>query len=239
MHDEDAVTRTETVEVRTLVRLTDLQAVDALFVSVWGAGTPVLGVELLRALSHEGGYVSGAFLQGELVGASAGFLGRHGDRLSLHSHVTGVSPRARGAHVGRALKLHQREWAASQGIEVVTWTFDPLVRRNAWFNIGRLGARPVEYLVDFYGPMPDPINAGDESDRLLMVWDVSSPLPTVVLDGEQHRVIPTPEDIESLRGTDPVAARHWRARLRAELSGPVADGQVVGFTREGDYLIRD
>ena len=54
MHDEDAVTRTETVEVRTLVRLTYLQAVDALFVSVWGACTPVLGVELLRALSHEG-----------------------------------------------------------------------------------------------------------------------------------------------------------------------------------------
>ena len=239
MHDEDAVTRTETVEVRTLVRLTDLQAVDALFVSVWGAGTPVLGVELLRALSHEGGYVSGAFLQGELVGASAGFLGRHGDRLSLHSHVTGVSPRARGAHVGRALKLHQREWAASQGIEVVTWTFDPLVRRNAWFNIGRLGARPVEYLVDFYGPMPDPINAGDESDRLLMAWDVALPLPTEALENDLHRAIATPSDIESLRGTDPAAARQWRMRLREDLSEPVAKGQVVGFTREGDYLIRD
>lgn len=239
MHPEDGDTRRDTVEVRPLGLLSELQMVDALFVSVWGPGVPVLGVELLRALSHEGGYVCGAFLRGELVGASAGFLGRHGNRLSLHSHVTGVSPRARGAHVGRALKLHQREWAASQRIDVVTWTFDPLVRRNAWFNIGRLGARPIEYLVDFYGPMSDSINADDESDRLLMAWDISSPLPTVALDGGQHQVIATPEDIESLRVTDPVAARQWRTRLRAELSGPVADGRIVGFTREGGYVLRD
>ena len=239
MRHVDSHTRIDTVEVRALEQLTELRAVDALFESVWGVGIPTLGAEFLRSLSHEGGYVTGAFLRGQLVGASVGFRGIHHNRLSLHSHVTGVSPQARGAHVGTALKLPQRDWALAHGIEVVTWTFDPLVRRKAWFNIGRLGARPVEYLVNFYGSMRDSINAGDESDRLLMAWDVSSPLPTVVLDGEQHRVIPTPEDIESLRGTDPVAARHWRARLRAELSGPVADGQVVGFTREGGYVLRD
>ena len=153
--------------------------------------------------------------------------------------MTGVSPRARGSHVGRALKLHQREWAASHGIPVVTWTFDPLVRRNAWFNISRLGARPVEYLINFYGRMPDAINAGDESDRLLMAWDVSVPLPTEALEALHHRVIATPEDIERLRGTDPAAARHWRMRLREELMKPVAQGQVVGFTREGGYILLD
>ena len=239
MQAQDAAARTEPVEVRALEQLADLRGVDALFESVWGTGIPILGVELLRALSHEGGYVSGAFLRGELVGASAGFLGNHGNRLSLHSHVTGVSPRARGSHVGRALKLHQREWAASHGIPVVTWTFDPLVRRNAWFNISRLGARPVDYLINFYGRMPDAINAGDESDRLLMAWDVSAPLPTEALEALHHRVIATPEDIERLRGTDPAAARHWRMRLREELRGPVEQGQVVGFTREGGYILLD
>ena len=239
MRHVDSPTRIDTVEVRALEQLTELRAVDALFESVWGVGIPTLGAEFLRSLSHEGGYVTGAFLRGQLVGASVGFRGIHHNRLSLHSHVTGVSPQARGAHVGTALKLHQRDWALAHGIEVVTWTFDPLVRRNAWFNIGRLGARPVEYLVNFYGPMCDSINAGDESDRLLMAWDVALPLPTEALENDLHRAIATPSDIESLRGTDPAAARQWRMRLREDLSEPVAKGQVVGFTREGDYLIRD
>jgi predicted GNAT superfamily acetyltransferase len=230
------------VHVRLLEQLPDLQAIDMLFASVWGAKLPMLGVELLRAIGHAGGYVSGAYLQGQLVGASAGFLGRHHGQLALHSHVTGVIPSARGAHVGRALKLHQRDWARHQGIGLVTWTFDPLVRRNAWFNIGRLGAMPVEYLVDFYGAMPDAINTGDESDRILAAWDVTVPLPIpqspdeVETDG--HRLIMTPEDIEQLRGNDPVSARRWRLRVRDELMGPVTAGQVVGFTRGGAYLVR-
>ena len=80
---------------------------------------------------------------------------------------------------------------------------------------------------------------GDESDRLLMAWDVSAPLPTEALEALHHRVIATPEDIERLRGTDPAAARHWRMRLREELRGPVEQGQVVGFTREGGYILLD
>ena len=87
--------------------------------------------------------------------------------------------------------------------------------------------------------MPDAINAGDESDRLLMAWDVSVPLPTEARQALHHRVIATPEDIERLRGTDPAAARHWRMRLREELRRPVAQGQVVGFTREGGYILLD
>ena len=71
------------------------------------------------------------------------------------------------------MKLHQRAWAADHGLAWVTWTFDPLVRRNAWFNIGVLGAEVHEYLVDFYGPIDDSINAGDESDRLLVAWPTS------------------------------------------------------------------
>ena len=225
------------VAVRSLDRLDELATVDGLFVSVWGPGIPALGVELLRALSHEGGYVAGAYRQGELVGASVGFLGQHGCRLSLHSHATGVSPQARGLNVGRALKLHQRDWAATRGVEVITWTFDPLVRRNAWFNIGRLGARPVDYLVDFYGPMSDSINAGDASDRLLMAWEVSPPALVSPAVDDDHCLIPTPEDIEVLRVTDPIAARTWRLRLREELREPVTQRRVLGFTREGEYVV--
>lgn len=225
------------VTVRQLDQLGELRGIDELFVSVWGPGIPTIGVELLRALSHEGGYVAGAFREETLVGASVGFLGQHHGRLSLHSHATGVSPQARGLNVGRALKLHQRDWAATRGVELITWTFDPLVRRNAWFNIGRLGALPVDYLVDFYGPMSDAINAGDASDRLLMAWEVSPTPPITRPADDDCLLIPTPEDIESLRITDPVAARTWRLRLREELLDPVSRQRVVGFTREGDYVI--
>lgn len=226
-----------TPEVRLLTELSELRGIDPLFASVWGLGTPVIGVELLRALSHAGGYVSGAYLDGALVGACVGFLGSHDGRLALHSHATGVSPRARGLRLGRALKLHQRAWAAEHGVELVTWTFDPLVRRNAWFNIARLGARPVGYLVDFYGPMTDAINAGVPSDRLLLAWEVGGPLPTAGIEPASHRVIATPEDIESLRVTDPEAASAWRMRLREELREPVDSGLVIGFTRDGGYAL--
>ena len=208
-----------TVEVRMLDDLSDLASVDVLFASVWGPGTPVIGVELLRALSHSGGYIAGAYLEGRLVGASVGFRGSHRGRPSLHSHATGVSAQARGLHVGRTLKLHQRDWAAGSGIPLITWTFDPLVRRNAWFNIARLGARPAEYLVDFYGPMTDAVNAGDPSDRLLMVWEVDGAPPTARVETGMHRIVATPQDIETLRTSDPAAASAWRLRLREEQIG--------------------
>jgi len=238
------------LQVRVLHEIPELASVDQLFVEVWGRGVPVLGAELLRAISHAGGYVSGAYLGDRLVGASAAFLGRHGSQLALHSHATGVSPAARGLQVGRALKLHQRHWARAQGIEVITWTFDPLVRRNAWFNLALLGARPAEYLVDFYGPMSDAINAGDESDRLLVAWEVGGPeaggpegseseVANSTAAGQDGLIrIPTPADIESMRHADPAAARQWRHRLRADLHDHVQQHRVVGFTREGDYLVR-
>lgn len=226
-------------EVRLLTTLPELGAVDEMFTSVWGAGTPVIGLEILRALSHAGGYVAGAYRGGELVGASVGFVGQRDGRVSLHSHATGVSPRARGLHLGRALKMHQRAWSLEHGIRLVTWTFDPLVRRNAWFNIARLGATPAEYLVDFYGPMADAINAGDPSDRLLMVWDLESALPALDVGTDAHRIVATPEDIEMLRSVDPAEATRWRLRLREELRGPVAAGDVVGFTRGGGYVLRN
>jgi predicted GNAT superfamily acetyltransferase len=156
--------------VRTLARIADIIDAEQLFAATW-PGQPPATAGLMRALEHAGGYVAGAYLDGAMVGAAAAFLASH-PTPGLHSHVAAVAPAARSRGVGYALKLHQRAWAAEQGLQTVTWTFDPLVRRNAWFNIGKLGAGIGEYLVDFYGPMDDGINDGDESDRLLAVWPV-------------------------------------------------------------------
>jgi predicted GNAT superfamily acetyltransferase len=164
---------TADVVVRTLDRIADIADAEALFAATW-PGQPPATAGLMRALEHAGGYVAGAYLDGAMVGAAAAFLASH-PTPGLHSHVAAVTPPARGRGVGYAIKMHQRAWAAEHGLQTVTWTFDPLVRRNAWFNIGKPGVHVGEYLVDFYGRMDDGVNDGDESDRLLAVWPVPQP----------------------------------------------------------------
>jgi predicted GNAT superfamily acetyltransferase len=215
----------------------DLQGLAAVFDEIWGTTCPVVRVELLRAVEHAGGYLALAEEGGHVVGGSFGFLGRHHGAPALHSHITGLLPRVRHTGLGLAVKLHQRAWAADQGLAWIVWTFDPLVRRNAWFNLAVLGARVQEYLVDFYGPIEDAVNSGDETDRLLVAWAVTDEPPR---SREPHQLaVPTPEDIVTLRRRDPAAAAQWRRRLRTELAGRLATGaRVVGFTATGEYEVR-
>lgn len=163
------------VEVREISSVDEIDAVVALYGRVWDRGaTPALSTELMRALAKAGNYVVGAFDDGRLIGACVGFFSAPADG-ALHSHIAGVSAEVRGRDVGFALKLHQRAWALRQGVPLVSWTFDPLVRRNAYFNVVKLAGRPVEYLPDFYGGMTDGINDGDASDRLFVRWPLTAP----------------------------------------------------------------
>ncbi|HJU01391.1 MAG TPA: GNAT family N-acetyltransferase, partial [Actinomycetes bacterium] len=165
------------VVVRELYRMERLKDAQRLFEEVWrpaeGGPSPMTG-ELLRALAHARCYVVGAFAGPRMVGASAGFFTAPPE-LALHSHITGVAPGREHQGVGFALKVHQRAWALARGLDTVVWTFDPLVARNAWFNLAKLGATPTGYLEDFYGPMTDAINAGTASDRLLLTWRLRDP----------------------------------------------------------------
>jgi len=198
----------------------------------------------LMAIAHSGGYVCGAIEvdadgNERLLGASVGFLARHQGRPALHSHITGLLPGAQHAGIGRAIKLHQRAWARDNDIDWIVWTYDPLVRRNAWFNIEVLGAHVSEYVENFYGVMTDSINAHDESDRLVVAWptDPSSTRPTAP-DGAVRTTIPTPEDIVVLRRTDPTTAAEWRHRVRDGLAPALSAGSIVtGFTRDGEYVV--
>ncbi len=227
-------------DIRAVEDPAELRRVSDLFGQVWGSPTPVVPMELLRAIGHAGGYVVGAYDDDHLVGGSLGFLGRHRGKASLHSHVTGILPGVQGTGLGRVMKLHQKAWAAAHELAWVTWTFDPLVRRNAWFNIAVLGAEVHEYLVNFYGPIDDAINAGDESDRLLVGWAVGDGGPTTPPPPDRTGTVAvaTPLDIVVLRRTDRADALAWRRRMRRELGGPLAEGATVrGVTPEGEYLV--
>ncbi len=164
------------VDVRLLDQPDHFRRATEVFESVWGTGpaNSQMPAELIRALTHSGSYAAGAFVGDELTGAVVGFLGENGNGVYLHSHILGVFPGRQTKSVGYALKQHQRAWALRHGIDRITWTFDPLVRRNAHFNFQKLGVDAASYLVNFYGSMTDGINGGDESDRLLVTWDLRS-----------------------------------------------------------------
>lgn len=230
---------TEDLEIRLLDDPTEMHRIATVFDQVWGAATPLINVELARAIGHAGGYVAAAYVDGQVVGGSIGFLARHRGAAALHSHLTGVLPGVRGTGLGARLKQHQRAWAAEQGLAWVTWTFDPLVRRNARFNLRVLGAAVEEYLVDFYGPIDDAINARGESDRLLVAWSTTNDgRPNAAAAAADTVAVPTPEDVVALRRTDRAAADDWRRRLRGELGDRLAaGGRVVSFSEDGEYLV--
>ncbi|MET0233744.1 MAG: GNAT family N-acetyltransferase [Kibdelosporangium sp.] len=240
--------------------LAELHSVYELYNEIWRPDptNPPITTELLRALTKAGNYVSGAFDGDILVGACVGFFGTPSHTM-MHSHVAGVSAAAMGRSVGFALKLHQRAWAISRGLSSIAWTFDPLVSRNAYFNLAKLGATPTEYLPNFYGGMHDAINGSDESDRLLVRWDLrelkmggsqnrgdavvaldrsAAGLPVLGSLDASNLVVAVPRDIEALRTADPDGARQWRAAAREVLGALLAEGaRVTGYDRAGWYLV--
>jgi predicted GNAT superfamily acetyltransferase len=164
----------------------DARRVSRVLSEIWATDhdQPLVPAEVIRSLAHVHGYGAMAVSEAEVVGAALGFFGRDGLGFYLHSYIAGVREAQRDGSVGFALKQHQRAWALSHGLTRVTWTFDPLVRRNACFNLTKLGALAVAFHRDFYGSMHDSINAGDRSDRILVEWRLDSPL---AVDASEHR----------------------------------------------------
>jgi predicted GNAT superfamily acetyltransferase len=192
--------KTAGVVVKELESLADLAAAAGLFDQIWDpdGGNSSVRLDMLRALTKAGNYASGAYdaATGTLVGACIGFFGPP-SRAELHSHIAGVVPAGLGRSVGFALKLHQRAWCLRRDVRLVAWTYDPLIRRNAYFNLVKLGARPVEYLRNFYGVMDDVINGGTETDRVLVHWDLRS---AAAAEASAGRASPASFDAERARG---------------------------------------
>ena len=236
----DAAALAAGVSVREVADLAELEDVVRLLATIWGRDVnPPATVELLRALTKAGNYVGGAFEGGRLVGASVGFFHAPAEN-ALHSHITGVEPSLNGRHVGFALKLHQRAWALLRGVSEIAWTFDPLVSRNAYFNVVKLGARPAEYLPNFYGTMLDSINGNDDSDRLLVRWRLRSPEVVAACGGDN-----TPA-----RATDELASGATVGLGVSDVGAPVPgdlDGTTVlvavptdiGELRSGDAALAE
>ncbi|TMC74087.1 MAG: GNAT family N-acetyltransferase [Chloroflexi bacterium] len=263
----------EAAVISELRELEDLRDLESLFTGIWERSEePPVNTDILRAMAHSGNYVAGAHVGGRLVGGLVGWLGvRPAQDLHLHSHILGVVPDSPVRGLGFELKQHQRRWCLDRGVKVAEWTTDPLVRRNAYFNLHKLGAEAREYLVNFYGAMSDGLNAGEESDRLLISWQLDSALAEAAAAGSASEpdvkelvaggavavlsvgsagdavvrsssarvlICQVPEDIVTLRRSDPAAARSWRVALRQALGDAFDAGyRVSGATRAGWYVL--
>lgn len=172
-----------------IVELTELdqyRRAAQLLADVWHTadGHYPLTADALRALAYSGNYVCGAYQDDRLIGTAAAWRGAG----HLHSHIAGVLPALRAGGIGYAMKQHQRAWSLARGIPEVHWTFDPLIRRNAYFNLHKLGATATGYLPDFYGPMTDGINLGDASDRVYLRWRLASQRAIDAAAGERAEI---------------------------------------------------
>ena len=247
------------VRIRTLEDLNDQAVAVRIFDQVWVMDSGASHVEsnLLRALIHSGGYLAAAFdsSSDEPVGAAFGVVGRHQTpgqptlwHTHLHSHMAGVIDSHHNRSIGTAIKLHQRAWALSVEIDTIVWSFDPLVRRNAWLNLHKLGTEVRGYEPNFYGDMRDALNVGDPTDRVFAWWELNSPravaaaqetLPAVqVSGGDQVVIIPTPEDIITVRAQAPEQAKDWRMRVRQQfLDAQESELTVLGLDTEGSYVL--
>jgi predicted GNAT superfamily acetyltransferase len=141
--------------------------------------------ELLLTVAHNGGLVLGAWDGETLVGILFSFLGRAaGGPLKHCSHLLGVRPVYRGRGIAQALKWAQRTAVQAQGLDLITWTYDPLESPNALLNLHALGARAGIYQPNLYGAMPDGLNAGLPSDRFTVAWRLAAPAVAARAAGE-------------------------------------------------------
>lgn len=190
------------IEIRILESPEDLKFVEDIQRIIWpGNDIEIVPVHIFRASIHNGGMVLGAFLDGKLVGFVFGFPGYEvleGVKHIFHaSHMAGVHPEFRNAGIGFKLKRAQWQMVRRQGIERITWTYDPLQSRNAKLNLSKLGAVCSTYIPNYYGEMRDGLNIGMPSDRFQVDWWVNSNRVWRRLTRRDHPVVALSQYLEA------------------------------------------
>jgi len=231
------------IKISQLIKFGDLNLARQIFDQTWAmdSGTEITP-NLLQAMVHSGAYLSGAFIGDKCVGAAFAFPATT-EGLHLHSHMTAVLDDYRDQGIGFALKIDQWQWAKKNNYKEITWTFDPLVARNAKLNLIKLGVDISAYYPNFYGDMPDALNAGDESDRVMASWKVVGEQPVaksvIANPDKSDTLIKIPEDIVAIRSDDISENLKWRREVREEFMRVFEKGgKVVGFSANNEYVVR-
>jgi predicted GNAT superfamily acetyltransferase len=256
------------IEIRPVAGLREYAACEQIQRAVWG-DFGVVPDHMLLTAQRNGGLVLGAFDTAApgapMVGFVFGFLGRAEDGQLKHaSHMAAVLPAYRDGGLGARLKWAQRDHVLSQGLTLMTWTFDPLLSRNAQLNITRLGAVCRTYIRNIYGPEPEDPRGDLPSDRFRVDWwladervvarrtGLAAPLAAAALRASAPLANPDPQEpseeplgaafliqipanVEALKAADIAKARAWRYQVRALAETAFAAGyHVSAFARDDE-----
>ena len=248
----------DTIQVRPLASQAELRACVRLQQATWGDDfSDTVPTSILKVAQRIGGVALGAFDDVDLVGFVFGLTGVERGRIVHWSDMLAVRRDARNLGIGRRLKEEQRRAALEVGAEVMYWTFDPLVARNAHLNVNRLGARVAEYVENMYGLTDSVLHGLVPTDRLVVAWPtredeienrlfdvnwtVSSPdcqqapiaTPDWIAGVEGASILPhcvrveIPGDAESLLRGAPEDAARWRNSVRSAMRWGLATGYTV------------
>jgi predicted GNAT superfamily acetyltransferase len=239
--------------IKILESSEDMNAVEELQRAVWpGSETDVVPAHMLITAIHNGGLVAGAYENDQLIGFVFGFPGIEftpdGPRPKHCSHMMGIDPKHRDSGVGFALKRAQWQMVRHQGLDHITWTYDPLLSRNAYLNITKLGAVCDTYRRSEYGDMRDGLNAGLPSDRFQVDWWINTRRVEQRLSKRPRR----PLKLENFSKADlqPLYSLHFKAEgwsrppeHFAALEGKLALAEIpsdFGALKEAEFsLARD
>jgi predicted GNAT superfamily acetyltransferase len=171
----------------------ECKLIEGLIARIWDCPPEqVVPDHMLITFVHNKGVVLLARWQNEPVGFAFGFPSWQGEfELHHHSHMAGVLPAYQDRNFATQIKLAQREAVLSQGLKRMTWTFDPLLTRNANLNLRKLGAISNTYLRNVYGELQDSYNAGGiPTDRFLLDWHLTSERVTARIAGQAQPTLP-------------------------------------------------
>ncbi len=243
------------IRIRDAASVAEIELTEDLQIAAWGfSEREIAPHSALVASQHSGALVALAWEGDEAVGFVWGFPAFREGRVWMHSHQMAVKPEWQGKGVALALKRYQREWALAHGIDLVTWTFDPLLTKNARLNMGKLGGWSANYYSDFYG-LRTGLYAGIPADRLLISWRLNDervkellrhippppkprgqPLNATSGEGERLRpqklfeaeedavYLELPYDIEAVKAYDMGLAEAWRMHSREAFTKAFAAG---------------
>lgn len=196
-------------------------------------GIPDMEVSPVRHLvvtRSAGGFVMGAFAENKVVGFVLSVPGFEGEKRFFYSHMTAVAADFQNYGIGAKLKWAQRDFALSQGINLIKWTFQPVLARNAHFNLNRLGATIQKYVPNFYGTdyFTNHLETGKlglDSDRLYADWILDDEKVVALSKGENFaetgeilQKVEVPADWNKLKNQDIQKAIGEQKRIKHELS---------------------
>jgi predicted GNAT superfamily acetyltransferase len=250
----------QTFEIEDLRGMARIREVEELQIAIWGSAERwIAPSHLLYVIADTGGILLGAQIDDRLVGFVLGLLGGQNGKLFHSSHMLGILPSHQQHGIGAALKWRQRERALEQGLDLMTWTFDPLESRNAYFNLHKLSVMSRIYREDYYGSMSDVLNQGLPSDRLVVEWNLRGGMPRhgetgaarpiLVRQGKEPELcledvppdcplaVQVPADIQALKQQDAESALHWRVAVRQAFSWALSRGYIARDFVDGAYIL--